>query len=148
MSERNIKEWLQEHRDEMVADLTRLVNIPSVSADSNDPEAPFGKACRTVLHTALGLGQRHGFETENHHNMCGSILWRGCVKRELGIFGHLDVVPAGDGWIYDPFQARVTDDIVIGRGSDDDKGSVMAVFFALLELEDLPELLAISEATM
>ncbi|MCL4344029.1 MAG: M20/M25/M40 family metallo-hydrolase [Thaumarchaeota archaeon] len=47
------------------------------------------------------------------------------------VAAHYDVVPAGTGWTYNPFEANVEGDKVFGRGSADDKGGV-AVALALL----------------
>ena len=44
--------------------------------------------------------------------------------------GHLDVVPAGDGWTSDPFTPAITDGRLIGRGAADMKGGVAAMIAA------------------
>ena len=59
---------------------------------------PFGQACLDALHAALDLGRSMGFETFNHENYCGTLLWKGESDTEIGFFGHADVVPAGNGW--------------------------------------------------
>lgn len=40
----------------------------------------------------------------------------------VGIYGHYDVEPAGDGWSGDPLTLRVTHDRIIGRGVADNLG--------------------------
>ena len=40
--------WFEEHREEMIRDIIRLVRIPSIS-DPLSETGPFGKACRLVL---------------------------------------------------------------------------------------------------
>ena len=52
--------------------------------------------------------------------------------RNLGFLGHLDTVPAGDGWTYEPFSATSVDDFLYGRGIADMKGGV-GCFLAALE---------------
>jgi succinyl-diaminopimelate desuccinylase len=49
----------------------------------------------------------------------------------LLFLGHSDVVPAGDGWTADPFEPRVRDDAVIGRGAADMKGGIAAALAAM-----------------
>jgi succinyl-diaminopimelate desuccinylase len=49
----------------------------------------------------------------------------------LLFLGHSDVVPAGDGWTGDPFQPRVGDGVVIGRGASDMKGGIAAALAAM-----------------
>src|SRR5438128_2292182 len=44
--------------------------------------------------------------------------------------GHLDVVPAGDGWATAPFSPVISDGRLIGRGAADMKGGVAAMIVA------------------
>ncbi|MFR7900983.1 MAG: M20/M25/M40 family metallo-hydrolase [Ruminococcus sp.] len=43
----------------------------------------------------------------------------------VGIAGHLDIVPVGGDWTYDPFKLTRDGDHVYGRGTTDDKGPVI-----------------------
>ena len=52
--------------------------------------------------------------------------------------GHLDVVPAGDGWEFDPFGGDIVDGRLRGRGSCDMKGGVAACVEAICRLATLP----------
>ena len=45
--------------------------------------------------------------------------------------GHSDVVPAGAGWTGDPFEPRLVDGAIIGRGATDMKGGLAAVVAAM-----------------
>jgi succinyl-diaminopimelate desuccinylase len=44
--------------------------------------------------------------------------------------GHLDVVPAGDGWTLDPFAGVVRDGLIYGRGTADMKAGLAAAVIA------------------
>lgn len=57
------------------------------------------------------------------------------VARSDGLLflGHSDVVPAGEGWSGHPFEPRLADGWLIGRGSADMKGGVAAVLCALAD---------------
>ena len=48
--------------------------------------------------------------------------------------GHLDVVEAGEGWTYPPFEGKIVDDKMYGRGTSDMKAGVAASLYALLEI--------------
>ena len=50
------KEWIEKHIDDMVQDICKLSEIPSVSVKTEDPDMPFGQACLDALHAALDLG--------------------------------------------------------------------------------------------
>ena len=49
----------------------------------------------------------------------------------MGILVHLDIVPAGDGWKYNPFEIHIEDNKIYGRGVTDDKGPTIAVIHAI-----------------
>jgi acetylornithine deacetylase len=50
--------------------------------------------------------------------------------RRLALVSHLDTVPAGDGWVREPFQATIETGKLYGRGSGDAKASVAAMLLA------------------
>lgn len=130
------KRWIDNHEREFIKDICDQVRIPSVTESTGSQEAPFGTECLRALKAGLKLGERMGFEAFNHENYCGTLLWRGETKEELGFFGHLDVVPAGNGWSGDPFEPVVKDGIIIGRGASDNKGSMMSCLYALYYLKE------------
>ena len=136
MAGNDVLVWIKRKRETMIQDIVSLVNIESVSIKSCNKEEPFGKGCKTVLLAAMGICRKMGFSAENHDNYCASFLWEGSEKKELGIFGHLDVVPAGSGWTYKPFSAEVFTDIIIGRGASDNKGAVVSILYALKYLKE------------
>lgn len=49
----------------------------------------------------------------------------------LAFAGHVDVVPAGDGWQGSPFSGEVRDGLLFGRGAVDMKGAVAAFVAAI-----------------
>ena len=69
------------------------------------------------------------FKTVNLDNYC---LRRNGRRREIvGIAGHLDIVPVGGDWTYDPFKLTRDGDHVYGRGTTDDKGPVIEALYAM-----------------
>ena len=57
----------------------------------------------------------------------------GNSEKNLAFAGHTDVVPAGDGWKYDPFKAAIENNILYGRGTVDMKGAIAAYLIATKE---------------
>jgi len=58
----------------------------------------------------------------------------------LAFAGHTDVVPAGDGWQYGPFDAVIHNDTLYGRGAVDMKGAIASFIIAVKEfLESNPK---------
>jgi succinyl-diaminopimelate desuccinylase len=133
---KKLEAWTEAHREELVADVIGLVNIRSVKEAPADKQ-PFGPGPAAVIDRGLEMGNRYGFETENDEYYTLSFILKGGTEKELGIISHVDVVPEGNGWTYEPYNARVVDGYIVGRGSGDDKGPSVAALYALRALRDL-----------
>lgn len=111
-----------------------LVAIDSVALTDISPEAPYGAGPARALAYVMDLCRELSIRTEN----CGNkVAWAeiGQGDEIVAILGHLDTVPAGDGWAHDP-KGEVCGDRLYGRGVVDDKGPVLAALFAMKELQD------------
>ena len=60
---------------------------------------------------------------------------RGEGGPHFGFAGHLDVVPAGEGWSGDPFEAAIDDGVLVGRGANDMKSAIAAFVAAISRLQ-------------
>ena len=105
----------------------QLIRCPSVTPASG---AVFD-TLEAVL-TPLGftihrwvMGEPPDGPTEN------MVAIRGEGAPHFGFAGHLDVVPAGDGWNGDPFAAEIIDGVLVGRGANDMKSAIAAYVAAL-----------------
>lgn len=96
---------------------------------------PFGKNTKEALEYTLNLGNKLGFKTKNLDGYCGYIEF-GEGEKLIGIIGHLDVVPSGDGWNTPPFEATIKENKIFGRGAIDDKGPVIASLYAMKAIKD------------
>jgi succinyl-diaminopimelate desuccinylase len=56
---------------------------------------------------------------------------RGSGSPHFGFAGHLDVVPPGEGWTCDPFEARIDGGVLVGRGANDMKSAIAAYVAAI-----------------
>lgn len=131
-------DWQQEaerRKEELLSELQELIAIPSVLSEDGNPDAPYGKEVRKALDWFLEKGDRAGFQVKNVDNVAGH-LETGEGTRLLGILGHVDVVPAGDGWTKDPFGGEIADGKLFGRGAIDDKGPTIAAWMALKMVKD------------
>lgn len=124
-------------KDELIRDTQELLKIPSVLTeyDENSP-TPFGEAIHEAFEFMLDLGQKDGFTVKNVDNHAGH-LEIGEGEEILGILCHLDVVPTGANWRYDPFSATIEDGKIYARGALDDKGPTMAAYYAVKLLKNL-----------
>lgn len=135
-----ISEYVQQNWETMVTDLDALVRIPSVEdLKATKDGAPFGPHPRKALDVALGLAERMGFQTHNEKGYIGYADFPGKTDGQIGIIGHMDVVPAGSGWTFEPFQVTRKDGYLIGRGVIDDKGPSVVALHALKFWKDLQD---------
>ena len=57
-------------------------------------------------------------------NIIGTLKGNGTSKKSLLLATHIDVVPAGDDWVHDPYSADLIKGKIYGRGASDCKGHV------------------------
>ena len=133
------EEYIEKSKNEIIKETCNLINIPSISEETNNPDMPFGKSAKEALEYALSLGEKLGFRTKNLDGYCGYIEF-GEGEKLIGIIGHLDVVPSGDGWDTPPFEATIKNNKIFGRGAIDDKGPVIASLYAMKAVKDTQKL--------
>ena len=112
--------------EKLIEDTVRLVNIKSEQEEAK-PGAPFGEGPRKVLDEVLVMGKDEGLYTTDYNVGVVSLSMKN-EEPDLGIWIHGDVVPAGDGWNFPPYNATVYKNCIIGRGATDNKGQFAAVF--------------------
>ena len=76
----------------------------------------------------MKLAKDLGFEARNADGYVGIVDYGS--GETFGVLGHLDVVPEGEGWEVPPYSGLVKDEIW-GRGTQDDKGPMIAALYAL-----------------
>ncbi|MEJ4045509.1 Sapep family Mn(2+)-dependent dipeptidase [Erwinia sp. SLM-02] len=134
-----LERWFEQHREEFVQDLLELVAFPSIGDEKlAEPGKPFGQPVEDVFQHVIRKAQSYGFTTEQHDGYAISVLGdtRDGVP-ELGLISHLDVVPPGDNWTFEPFKPFEKDGFVIGRGSSDNKGPALLDLYLLRAFRDL-----------
>ena len=130
----DFKRYIHANSDELLASLAALVRIPSVEGEPEEG-APFGKEPARCLHEMLALCEKLGFPTENMDDRVGWCEY-GEGEEMVAVLGHLDVVPAGDGWTEsEPFSGEIKNGRIYGRGTMDDKGPMVAAVYALKALK-------------
>ncbi|WP_437534875.1 dipeptidase [Sorangium sp. So ce726] len=111
-----------------VADLAELIRFPSVSADPKRRAAVAGCARWLAGHLeGIGLDGVRVLPTAGNPIVVAES--RAAVPAPtVLIYGHYDVQPAEPGppWTSPPFEPKVRDGVIHGRGASDDKGQIMA----------------------
>lgn len=131
---KKLDELFDRYKQEMLMDLCALCAIPSVNGPAQEL-APFGAQNRRALEYMLRRAADFGLEAEDVDGYaCHVQLGEG--ERTLGVLCHLDVVPAGEGWLTDPFAPVLRDGFLFGRGVIDNKNGCILSLYALRILKE------------
>ena len=136
MYREKIDAYIDSKKDEMIEDLKTLVRIDSQRGRAKEGK-PFGDGPAKVVAAAEGLMKQYGLQTTNYDNyvVTGDF---GTQEKALDILTHLDVVPVTEDWtVTEPFQPKVVDGRIYGRGTADDKGPAIAALYALRAIREL-----------
>lgn len=126
----------EKYRKEFIMLLAQWISISSVhNNETVSPIKPFGNGVAEALEWFRNKGEEAGFTVKSVDGYASHIEY-GKGEEYVYVFGHCDVVPAGEGWSSDPFKLLKTGDKLIGRGVIDDKGPLLAAFFALKLIQD------------
>ena len=125
----------QTYHNDLLTNLGKFVAINSaydeVSVSKKDP---FGKGVSEALDFIATLAKNDGFEVNNYANKVVEII--SGEGKNITILAHADVVPAGTGWNQNPFQMIDRGDRLTGRGVADDKGPLLAAYYAMKAIRD------------
>ena len=129
---KNIKPYIQEHKNRFINELIELLKIPSVSADSAYKNDVL-KMAQAVKASLLKAGCDHVeiCETEGHPIVYGEKIIDSTLPTVL-VYGHYDVQPPDplDLWESTPFEPIIKktdlhpEGAIFARGACDDKGQM------------------------
>ncbi len=129
-------ERVESMAEEMVAFAQAMVAIPTVNPPGENyracAELIGGKLAEFDYHVAYIAAEGLPEHTDRYPriNVIGG-LRNTPARPRLHFNGHLDVVPAGDGWTVDPFAGIVRDGKLFGRGATDQKAGIAASIYAV-----------------
>ncbi|WP_426393634.1 dipeptidase [Ralstonia sp. R-29] len=125
----------------VIESIEKMVALPTVRDDKipqheNPAIVAFGKLVE-------GMAHDFGLKFRNVDNRVFEVTLPGTGSDEFGILTHADVVPAkaeewvlGDGTKLDPFKVTRVGNLLYGRGTIDDKGSIAAAMYAMKTVKD------------
>lgn len=128
-------------QDEMVDSLCSMLRIKAIGPENaGEGEAERGKFL-VALASRLGFGSIEVLESDDPRVPTGkrpNIILRveGSTKKNLWVVTHMDTVPEGDmaSWKYPPYDPKVVDGRVYGRGSEDNGQEIIASLYGLRAL--------------
>jgi succinyl-diaminopimelate desuccinylase len=136
MYRKEIEEYIESHKQEMIEDICTLCRINSEKMPYREG-MPYGPGAFDALNEALAMAESYGFSITNYDNYVGTADLNH-KEHQLDILAHLDVVPAGEGWKEtEPFEPVVKGDKLFGRGTADDKGPAVAALYAMRAVKEL-----------
>ncbi len=135
MNKEEISLVIDSYKKEMLDSLSEFVSINSIYDESSkSAKDPFGKGVSKALDYFYNLAKKDGFEVINYDNYCVEVSYgKGEI---LDILAHCDVVDVSSRWEFDPFSNYYDDRYVYGRGTQDDKGPLLAAYYALKAIKD------------
>ena len=123
------------YHDDLIENLGKFVAIDSVYDEKTvSKKDPFGKGVSEALDFIASLAKKDGFEVTNYANKVVEITVGS--GKNITILAHADVVPAGTGWNQNPFEMVDRGDKLTGRGVADDKGPLLAAYYAMKAIRD------------
>ncbi|KMJ59635.1 acetylornithine deacetylase [Bacillus sp. LL01] len=148
MKQNELKEWFNKNRGNAVKLLQKLIQERSVQGLESSAQAVVIEACRE-LGLEIDIWEPDAKKMSSHSNFVSArehfhdspnvvAVWKGTGGgRSIILNGHIDVVPEGDllQWECDPFEGKVMDGKVFGRGSTDMKGGNVSLLFAINALK-------------
>jgi acetylornithine deacetylase/succinyl-diaminopimelate desuccinylase-like protein len=120
-------DYLEEHRERFVRELSDYVRFPSVSAQGHHKQDV--AACAQWIHDRC---RTIGLETRlcptNGHPIVVAKTPPRAKRPHFLVYGHYDVQPAEpfELWTTPPFEPRIENGAIFGRGSSDNKGQHLA----------------------
>lgn len=119
-------ETIMKYKEDIIADLTELIAIKSISGTD---------ACQEAIDWIIKKAEQFGLKAEKvGSSACHVELGEG--GKLCGVLSHLDVVPEGNNWNSLPFELSVGDGYMYGRGIADDKGAALVNLYCLRALKE------------
>lgn len=136
MYHERIETYFAQKEADLVSAISRLIRIPSVKGAPSSGK-PFGEGPANALEEALSLSRELGLSVKNLDGYVG-VADINEKETSLHILAHLDVVEPGPGWtVTTPYEPKLLDGLLYGRGSSDNKGPLVAALFAMKAVTEL-----------
>lgn len=136
---KEISELIKKYKQDIINDIVELINVNTVWEDQEvSKEHPFGKGVSKVFNILESKAKLDGFESSNLRNFALDISTEPKSKDYIGILVHADTVPANpESWSFNPFEGTYDGEFIYGRGTQDDKGPLVGIYYALKIIKDL-----------
>lgn len=121
---KDIKNYVDQHKERFLNELFELIRIPSISSIA-DHKPDMYRAAEYWKNTLLSAGADRAevMESEGNPVTYGEKIIDTTLPTVL-VYAHMDVMPVDpiDLWESSPFEPEIRDGKIYARGADDDKG--------------------------
>ena len=125
--------YAKDHYEGFLDTLNQVVSIPSISTNPENKQDMWKAAEWLSVHMrSIGIENVKVMPTKGHPVVYGDWL-HAAGKPTVLIYGHYDVQPVDplDLWYTQPFEPQVQGEYLLGRGTSDMKGQVIATLNAI-----------------
>ncbi len=136
--------FAQDHMDEFLSSLKKLVEIPSISTlPENQSDVQRAASELAYQMEMAGMQNVKVIPTQGHPVVYGEDLSAGPDKPVVLVYGHYDVQPVDplELWETPPFEPQVKGNYLVGRGASDMKGQILATlsaYHAIRKTQEIP----------
>ncbi|NMV82601.1 MAG: M20 family metallopeptidase [Erysipelotrichia bacterium] len=124
------------YRKNAIRALQEMIKINSVYDEKTISNlSPYGSGVDQALKYIGRLARQFGFEVDYCDNRLTEMTF-GKGEKLISVFAHADIVPIGNNWKHKPLDGEIEKGKMYGRGTSDDKGPLIAAFYAIKALKD------------
>lgn len=135
MNKLEIENIINTYKSEMIERLSEFVSINTIYDETSvDKNNPFGRGVSRGLEYFYNMAKNDGFTVTNYDNYCVEVSYG--EGEIIDILAHCDVVDVSNNWVFSPFSKKYDDTYIYGRGTQDDKGPLLASYYALKAIKD------------
>ncbi|NQZ29058.1 MAG: Sapep family Mn(2+)-dependent dipeptidase [Mycoplasmatales bacterium] len=136
---KQIEEKIKKYELEMKEALKSLVRINSTEdLETSDKNKPFGDGVREAMDYIIEMSKKDSMNYRDFEGFALDIRTDERDEEYIAVVCHIDTVPANpEKWIQNPWEPLEQDGFIFGRGTQDDKGPLVAVYYALKIIKEL-----------
>jgi len=122
---------------DVMFDKKRILELAKklIAIDSSNPPGNEKAVADVLAEEFRRLGLEVRFLEAAHERPNLLAIWRGGVGKKLIFHGHMDTLPAGEGWKHNPFGGETDNGKIYGRGATDMKGPLASLVCAIEQLK-------------
>ena len=134
-----IKKLINKYEKNIIKDIIEIIDINTVWEDGLiSKENPLGEGITLLFKKLSKWAEKDGFMTSNIDNVAMDISLGEKSNNYIGILVHADTVPANpESFSFDPFKGTYDGTYIYGRGTQDDKGPMIGIYYALKIIKEL-----------